>query len=288
MPSRKTAQGKARKAAKADKAKEAALLPPKSFSEITLDSWLTCCDDHDNNGESERCHHGCDLSMPKSKHDCRDFAMRFASDYLYHLCRLFDNGSILKQMAKSKDLAVLGLQQGNSFMEAFDDLLHKHPDVFDDPSKVKWAISFYHSRGAQDVLDGNMMRARLAAICAEYLGILSSDNISLTDGKLLDVVQANDKAIFTYFRKRTSCSCLDEKREQYKGVKRTGICVNDECPLPGRCAERSSLLYCTGCKMAHYCSAGCQKTHWKYHKHQCACLAKLNTLELDENVVPGN
>ena len=71
MPSRKKAQGKARKAAKAkaEKVKEAASLPPKNFSEITLDSWLTCCEGEDNgdgnDNESERCHHGCDLSMPK-------------------------------------------------------------------------------------------------------------------------------------------------------------------------------------------------------------------------------
>ena len=275
MASRKKAQGKARKAAKADKAKEAASLPPKSFSEITLDSWLTC---DENDSESKRCHHGCDLSMSKSEHDCRDFAMRYASDFLSEICRIVegDRDRVLKQASKSTDYAGQCLQQNESFIATIDAIVKNYPEVVENPSKMKWAISFFHSRGAQDVIDGNMKRAQHAAICAEYLGLWSDDSL-LSGGKLLDVLQANDKTIFTYFRKRTSCSCLDEKRKQYKGVKRTGICCNDECPLPGRFAERSSLLYCTGCNMVHYCSKECQKVHWKYHKNQCACFAKLNS-----------
>eukprot|EP00984_Skeletonema_dohrnii_P033974 scaffold32388_cov61-Skeletonema_dohrnii-CCMP3373.AAC.1 len=124
MPSRKKAQGKARKAAKADNAKDAASVPPKDFTDLTFDSWLTCDD------ESERCKHGCDLSLPKSEHDCRDFAMRFAKDFRIELCPIDSS------------------------------------EVFQSPSKVKWAISFYHSRGTQDVMDGNMKRAHHAAICA--------------------------------------------------------------------------------------------------------------------------
>jgi hypothetical protein len=37
-------------------------------------------------------------------------------------------------------------------------------EVFNDPSKIKWAISFFHSRGTQGVIDGNMVRARYAAV----------------------------------------------------------------------------------------------------------------------------
>ena len=185
MPSRKKAQGKARKAAKADKAKEAASLPPKpenvSEIEITLDSWLTltCCDDDDNDDESERCHHGCDLSMPKSEHDCRDFAMRFASDYLSEMCRVLtsrESERILKQASKSEDFAGTCLKESKSFIAALQDMVDKYADVFENPSKIMWAIS--------------------------------------------------------------------------------------------------------------YCSVDCQKVNWKYHKQQCACLAKMNSF--DENVFQGN
>ena len=281
MPSvsRKKAKGKARKAAKA---KKAASSPPKDFAEITLDSWLTCDCDCDHENDSKQCHHGCDLSLPKSEHDCRDFAMKFASDFLFEICRLFgsDNANNLKkaQMAKDYDLVGHCVQQSESFAEAIADMDGKYPEAFDSPSMMKWAISFYHSRGTQDVIDGNMKRAQHAAICAELLDwYVRFDDLS--DSKLHDMLQANDKAIYSYFRKRSSCTCLNEKdkRKQYKGVKKTGVCCNDQCPLPGRVVERSSLLYCTGCKITHYCSTECQKVNWKCHKNHCASMAKLNT-----------
>ncbi len=286
MSSRK-AQGKARKAAKAAKAKKAASAPPRDFTEITLDSWLTC--DHVHESERCRCHHGCDLSLPKSEHDCRDFAMKFASVFLFEICRMFgrDNATDLRKasMAKDYDLDLVGhcVQQSESFAAAIADMDGKHPEVFDNPSMMKRAISFYHSRGTQDVIDGNVKRAQHAAICAELLDwFLRFDDLS--DSKLHDMLQADNKAIYSYFRKSTSCSCLDEKRKQYKGVKKTGVCCNDQCPLPGREVERSSLLYCTGCKITHYCSAGCQKVNWKYHKNQCASIAKLNSIVSAQNM----
>jgi MYND finger len=40
-------------------------------------------------------------------------------------------------------------------------------------------------------------------------------------------------------------------------------------------SEGRKLLRCTGCKSATYCSAECQKQHWKSsHKHQCPLLKK--------------
>ena len=210
--------------------------------------------------------------------------MKFASDFLFEICRMFgrDNTTDLKKasMTKDFDLDLVGhcVQQSESFAAAIADMDGKYPEVFDSPSMMKWAISFYHSRGTQDVIDGNMKRAQHAAICAELLDwYVRFDDLS--DSKLHDMLQANDKAIYSYFRKRSSCSCLDEKdkRKQYKGVKKTGVCCNDQCPLPGRVVERSSLLYCTGCKITHYCSAECQKVNWKCHKNHCASMAKLNT-----------
>eukprot|EP00984_Skeletonema_dohrnii_P037827 scaffold40334_cov244-Skeletonema_dohrnii-CCMP3373.AAC.1 len=225
MPSRKKAQGKARKAAKADKAKEAASVPPKDFTEVTLDSWLTCDD------ESERCKHGCDLSLPKSEHDCRDFAMRYANDFLIEICRLQTGDHVLTSTSiTSNNLVGQCVEQGKSFVAAIDKMEEKYPEVFDSISKLKWAISFYHSRGTQDVINGNMKRAHHAAICATLMnGYLSTDDLTdLSTMKLYDIVQADDKTILTYFRKRTSCSCLDEKRKEYKGVKKTGKCCNDQ------------------------------------------------------------
>mmetsp|Transcript_5930 Transcript_5930/g.8426 ORF Transcript_5930/g.8426 Transcript_5930/m.8426 type:complete len:288 (+) Transcript_5930:144-1007(+) len=284
MPSRKKAQGKARKAARADKAKEAASVPPKDFTEVTLDSWLTCDD------ESEKCKHGCDLSLPKSEHDCRDFAMRYAKDFLIEICRAFGNEQLLKNMFTSNDFVGQCMQKFKSFVASIDDMEENYPEVFESPSKLKWAISFYHSRGTQDVINGNMKRAQHAAICATLMNGYLSDLSDVSTMKLYDIMQSNDKMILTYFRKRISCSCLDETRKEYKGVKKTGKCCNDQCPLPGRVAERSSLLYCTACKFVQYCSAECQKVNWKYHKHQCTSIAKLNSIDYEyvQNIAQVN
>jgi hypothetical protein len=37
------------------------------------------------------------------------------------------------------------------------------------------------------------------------------------------------------------------------------------------CQEWGNYKHCSGCKKIHYCSAECQKTHWKTHKPDCHC-----------------
>ncbi|KAK1735310.1 hypothetical protein QTG54_013924 [Skeletonema marinoi] len=86
--------------------------------------------------------------------------MRFASDYLSEICRMFANNHILQKAATSNaNLVGQCVQQGQTFVAAIDDMNEKYPEVFESPSKMKWALSFLHSRGTQDVIDGNMKRA---------------------------------------------------------------------------------------------------------------------------------
>jgi hypothetical protein len=37
------------------------------------------------------------------------------------------------------------------------------------------------------------------------------------------------------------------------------------------CNTKGYHKKCSGCKKVHYCSAECQKTHWKTHKPECHC-----------------
>ncbi len=60
-------------------------------------------------------------------------------------------------------------------------------------------------------------------------------------------------------------------------------CHNYQCwkdPSPGQ------LQFCAGCKLARYCSKGCQKQSWKDHKVYCKHVSSncVSSATLDANV----
>ena len=49
------------------------------------------------------------------------------------------------------------------------------------------------------------------------------------------------------------------------------IQICDEKLKCANCNMVGNFKKCSGCKKVHYCSAECQKTHWKTHKPECKC-----------------
>lgn len=47
------------------------------------------------------------------------------------------------------------------------------------------------------------------------------------------------------------------------------------CLLP---ATQQKLVRCSKCKQVFYCSRRCQKSHWPYHKRECACFISSGTI----------
>jgi hypothetical protein len=73
--------------------------------------------------------------------------------------------------------------------------------------------------------------------------------------------------IVSYFRKRVPCSCLDRRYKQVKSTKKIGYCFN---PLCSKIPDPKSILCCSYCRQANYCSRECQAADWKtFHKKVC-------------------
>ena len=65
--------------------------------------------------------------------------------------------------------------------------------------------------------------------------------------KVLELNTADEHTLVQYFRKRISCSCLDEKYNEAKSITKMGMCCNRTCALPDKKAKRGAMMYCTGC-----------------------------------------
>mmetsp|Transcript_9211 Transcript_9211/g.18519 ORF Transcript_9211/g.18519 Transcript_9211/m.18519 type:complete len:114 (+) Transcript_9211:288-629(+) len=94
--------------------------------------------------------------------------------------------------------------------------------------------------------------------------------------KLLEINSSDDHTLVSFYRKRITCSCLNEKYKEVKSIKKMGYCNNEKCPLPGGKVERSKMLYCTRCSVEYYCSRDCQETHWSDHREVCKKKAEEN------------
>ncbi len=79
----------------------------------------------------------------------------------------------------------------------------------------------------------------------------------------------NEHTLVSFFKKRITCSCLDEKYEQVRSVKKLGLCYNINCPHPGRQVKRSRTKTCSSCRRVNYCSRECQDENWDLHKLYC-------------------
>ena len=54
----------------------------------------------------------------------------------------------------------------------------------------------------------------------------------------------------------------------HEEAKRNLVSICCYCASPAECLKKR-LKKCGRCKTAQYCSAECQRAHWKTHKHEC-------------------
>ena len=266
MPSRKKAKGKARKAAKEAKAEAKAKAKAKAkeesravvadnqLQEESLEAQLKRLIIND---PKQLCLHGRPPLSPDEAKVCEEFINAF----LDALFPLIDQGSSV----------------GRAFGGATQATLQKYANVYS--SKMEATISFLLSNGTSMLRDGDKKCAQLYAPLACYFEDFMAVNVLKTKAifswaKIGELTGADDHTLISYYRKHTSCSCLDERYKEVKSVKKMGMCYNPKCGLPERMVERSKMFSCTRCGDANYCSVGCQKDHWKEHKHDCNIAAE--------------
>jgi hypothetical protein len=148
----------------------------------------------------------------------------------------------------------------------------KFPGVWRNEKKLELIKSLFLSQGADAILDWDIDMARYDAFAYNYLEQwieLRRNKAVPGPVKLVELLRADEYTLVSYFRKRIPCSCLDQKYKEVKSIKKMGRCRNSSCSHPKGMVERRTLLSCTRCRWANYCSPECQAQDWTRHKKEC-------------------
>jgi hypothetical protein len=197
-----------------------------------------------------------------------------------------ENHSYISDFAKTfTSVLFIGEEKklGYCLMAAEKATKEEHPEVWEDPTKLKQVVSFYLFNGTRGVLDGNITCARTFAFIAcyleEYIAVhLHKTKVTHNPTKIVELWKADEHTLVKYLRKNTPCNCLDGKYNDVKSIRKMGYCYNPQCSITDRRVERSKMLYCTRCLQANYCSQECQKAHWPRHKEFCDKLVRARAM----------
>eukprot|EP00984_Skeletonema_dohrnii_P026142 scaffold15439_cov67-Skeletonema_dohrnii-CCMP3373.AAC.2 len=264
MVSRKKAKGKARKAAKAKKEEE-------EEKEAHDESSATAAQRREQEGAEAQLQMQrllIDSLPPPCKHGFDPFPAG-------HICDRFVRFYL--DTCASSDAPTKWTGFGARvvpLLEALDAMEDKYPEVLYDSSKMKHILTYFSSVGTQQILDGDDDAARITSAVIVIFEEVIAFRVQKTQAglhiqKMLEMVNADDHTLVSFFRKRITCSCLDKKHKEVKSIKKMGLCNNKTCPLPDRKVERSKMLHCTRCRDAYYCSRDCQKAAWSDHREDC-------------------
>ena len=172
-------------------------------------------------------------------------------------------------MSRFKNLAAVSIAA--AFYEATTTTQDKYPGVWSDISKLKLVVSLFLFNATQHVLEGDIQHGRGFASFACYMEemiLRLQTNAKVTfSWKTIELTRADERTLVKYLRQHIPCTCLDTKYKEVKSMTKTGVCANPLCHAPDRYrVERSTMLYCTRCRAANYCSRECQKAAWPKHK----------------------
>jgi len=116
---------------------------------------------------------------------------------------------------------------------------------------------------ADAVRNDLMVEARTLA----HLGIrFESCVYKRTDTRCKDAKRTlTDRSLKIYLAKKIPCSCLNALKKDAKHAPKTNRC--NQCQKED---IRDNMMKCSCCRVARYCSKGCQKADWcSGHRDQC-------------------
>ncbi len=259
MPSRKKLQGKARKAAKQQQqqnSKDAddddALLEEAIKLSIAERDALEATGAAEHSDGNEKCRHGF-AQLPKG-HICLQFVQKYKEEY--------------------EEKADADMNIGMVLTTSFLSLYEKYPEVCKDSDKMDLVASYCLYTGTEQLLLGIADNARVYATFACFFDEMKEVFLNVAQAtpnwtKAIELNTADEHTLVQYFRKRNPCSCLDGKYNEAKSITKMGRCCNSTCTLPDKKAKRGAMFYCTGCRLANYCSRECQVADWGRHKEGC-------------------
>lgn len=280
MPSRKKAQGKARKVAKATKkeAEEGALEEAMSSFLAGVEQMLMGIgnDESNNNLLLSNCTHGFGTMDERIKDFIREYVSEYQNRQLLHsneAVKAFAvNQCRQRGLMNDNTRYIVVPISGEAFLAAEESTKVKYYDIWLDIEKMKAVQSFFLARGAQFILDDEIMHAGTIASLACYVeqyiaAVLKSDQATMDAAKTFELSVADKHTLVKFYKKRIPCSCLDDIYKEVKSITKMGLCCSRHCRQPR--VERKTMLNCTRCRNANYCSRECQVADWPEHRIEC-------------------
>ena len=268
MPSRKKAKGKARKAAKAKKEAEEEEAEERKHEietpSLELQARMAQLSIRNNEGGSSCTHRSVSLDRRTEE---------FIKEYL----------TVKNQLIR------MGRTPGKSLNEANDITQEKYQDIWHDVTKMELVQSSLVAISTQYILEDSIEQARgyasLACHFEQHLAVvLKEDLSSMNIIKMFELGVADKHTLVKYLMKHVPCSCLEDVYKEVKSIPKVGLCCNRECGQ-NRIVERSTMLNCTRCRQANYCSRECQVADWPGHKEVCFPFHKCKSQEKNRESV---
>mmetsp|Transcript_16104 Transcript_16104/g.27384 ORF Transcript_16104/g.27384 Transcript_16104/m.27384 type:complete len:257 (+) Transcript_16104:1072-1842(+) len=170
---------------------------------------------------------------------------------------------------------------GAACSDAIDATGIQYPEVWNDQNCLEWIHQALISIGTsillssedddREVFDCSTTMGLCEHIQQHLACIMYESQPFCYHARVHDLLNADQRRLVSYLKKRIPCSCLDEKYKAVKSLPKMGTCRYPKCSHPQAKVALSKLMTCERCRIQHYCSEKCQAADWQRHKENDNC-----------------